>query len=250
MINLMLYAIVGGVIGVLINYLADVLPQTRRLSKPLCPNCQNSYSLRGYLISFKCPNCGAKPIPRTFFVLVGSVIIAVLMGIFPLQGLSFWLTLPALIFLGIILVIDIEHHVVLIETSLAGLILFFAYGWFLNGLLITAVGGVAGFVIMLLIYFFGILFSKGLGKIRKVEINETALGFGDVYASAFLGLFVGWPMVIFMILMAIILSGVYSFLYLVVKSIKKDYQSYTTIPYTPFLIMGAVATFYISQMMF
>ena len=143
------------------------------------------------------------------------------------------------------MVIDIEHHVVLIETSIAGLILFLVYGWLMQGILVTAIGGVAGFVIMLVIYYFGIFFSKGLGKIRKEDKTEEGMGFGDVYAGAFLGLFTGWPFVIGMILMAIVVSGLFSFIYLIVKSIRKDYKMFSTIPYTPFLILGAIATFFI-----
>jgi len=170
-----------------------------------------------------------------------------------MMGLNFWLTIPVMIFLGVILVIDIEHHVVLIETSIVGLVLFFVYGWLiydwsLNGLLLTSVGGVAGFLLMLLIYFFGIFFSRGLGKVRKEEIKESGLGFGDVYACAFLGFFVGWPYVIGMLIIAIIISGVYSFIYIIIKAIKKDYQVASTIPYTPFLILGALATFYIPKL--
>jgi len=150
-----------------------------------------------------------------------------------------------MVFLGVILVIDIEHHAVLIETSIAGLILFFAYGWYMQGWLLTLIGGGAGFAIMLIIYFLGILFSKGIGKIRKGDTPEEGLGFGDVYAGAFLGLFTGWPYAIGMIIIAILASGLFSFIYLIVKSIKKDYQVASTIPYTPFLILGAIAVNYI-----
>ena len=253
MVNLIIYAVVGGIIGVLINYMADVLPQTRRFSQPVCPHCAKPYSLKGYLISFKCPNCDQKPRTRNFIVLIVAIIAAVLVGIYPLINLNFWLTIPVMIFLGMILVIDIEHHVVLIETSIAGLVFFFVYGilmykWSLNGLLLTLVGGVSGFLIMLLIYFFGIFFSRGLGKIRKEDIKDSGLGFGDVYACAFLGFFVGWPYVIGMLIIAILVSGVYSFIYMIVKAIKKDYQVASTIPYTPFLILGALATFYIPKL--
>lgn len=253
MVNLIIFAVVGGFIGVLINYLSDVLPQTRRLTQPVCPHCSKPYSLKGYLISFRCPNCNEKPRTRNFVVLISSIIASVMVGIYPLMGLNFWLTIPVMVFLGIILVIDIEHHVVLIETSIIGLVLFFVYGcliykWSLNGLLLTSVGGVAGFLLMLLIYFFGIFFSRGLGKVRKEEIKESGLGFGDVYACAFLGFFVGWPYVIGMLIIAIIISGVYSFIYIIIKAIKKDYQVASTIPYTPFLILGALATFYIPKL--
>jgi hypothetical protein len=78
MINLIIYAVIGGAVGVLINYLSDVLPRTRRFSQPICPHCEVPFSLKGYLISFKCPNCGQKPRTRNFLVLITSIIAAVL----------------------------------------------------------------------------------------------------------------------------------------------------------------------------
>lgn len=245
MTELLLCALFGGITGVVINYLSDVLPRTRRLSKPVCPHCGKPFSLRGYLFSFKCPECKNNPPVRNWIVLISSIVVSILAGLFPPTGLNFWGAIPILIFLGTIMVIDIEHHVVLIETSIAGLVLFLVYGWLMQGILVTAVGGAAGFVIMLLIYYFGIFFSKGLGKLRKEENTEAGMGFGDVYAGAFLGLFTGWPFVIGMIIMAIVASGLFSFVYLIIKSIRKDYKVFSTIPYTPFLILGAIATFYI-----
>ncbi|EKD88195.1 MAG: hypothetical protein ACD_35C00010G0001, partial [uncultured bacterium] len=97
MVNLIIYAFVGGLIGVLINYLSDVLPLTRRFSQPVCPHCAKPFSLKGYLISFKCPNCSQKPRNRNFVVLVASIIAAVMVGIYPLIGLNFWLTIPVMI---------------------------------------------------------------------------------------------------------------------------------------------------------
>lgn len=245
MIDLLVSIVVGGVIGVLVNYICDVLPKTRKFSKPVCDNCSKPFSLKGYLISFRCPNCGNKPPKRTMIVLVVSIISSVMVQLFPLGGLSYWLTIPLMVFLGVVLVIDIEHHAVLIETSVAGLIFLFIYGWLMQGLIITIVGGFAGFVIMLLIYFFGIFFSKTLAKIRKEDTYEAGMGFGDVYVCAFMGLFVGWPYVVGMIILAILASGFFSVFYLIAKSIKKDYRENLTIPYAPFLILGALAIYYI-----
>ena len=40
--TLILPALLGLAAGLLVNYLADVLPVTRRLSQPACPNCQTA----------------------------------------------------------------------------------------------------------------------------------------------------------------------------------------------------------------
>jgi leader peptidase (prepilin peptidase) / N-methyltransferase len=243
--GIFLVVIIGGLIGVVINYLADVLPRSRNFARPVCPKCETPYSLRGYLISFRCATCGARPSVRYFIVMILSIIISVLSTIYPFDKLNFWSMIPIIIFLGLILVIDIEHRVVLIQTSIAGIVLFFVYGIIINGLLITLIGGAAGLVIMLFFYYFGILFNKILGKIRNQTIDEVALGFGDVYVCTFLGLLTGWPLIVGTILLGILASGVFSIIYLVFKVLSRKYEAFTAIPYAPFLILGAIATFYL-----
>jgi leader peptidase (prepilin peptidase)/N-methyltransferase len=248
--SVLILIIIGAVCGILINYLADVLPIYRKPGKPLCSNCAKPYSLYNYLISFKCKNCGERVSVRTIFVLILSITASVILWSFPFQNISFWWTLSALVFLGVILVIDIEYRVVLIQTSIFGLGLLFLLGllnqgFSIDGILTTIAGGVAGFVIMIGLYYFGILFSKIMSKLRKQEIVDIALGFGDVYVSTFLGLLIGWPSIISGIILAVLISGGFSILYLAILSIQKKYQSFSAIPYTPFLIIGAVLITYL-----
>jgi len=243
--SLIINAVIGGFAAVLINYLADVLPITRRFSRPICLNCGKPFTLREYLISFRCSKCKSRTSFRVMAVTFLSILSCILLEFFPLNGLSLWATLPILVFLGVILVIDIEYRVVLIQTSIFGLVLFFIYGILLHNFLATLAGGIAGFLIMMALYYFGILFTKVMGKIRNQEIDEVALGFGDVYVSAFLGLFTGWPAIIGVILLAILASGAFSFLYILVMLITRKYRSFSAIPYTPFLIIAAIALFYI-----
>ncbi len=243
--SLIINAVAGAIVGILINYLADVLPITRRFTRPICINCAKFYSMRDYLISFRCSNCGKKTSIRTVIVLIVSILTCILLEFFPFSKLGFWATLPIILFLGVILVIDIEHRAVLIETSMVGIGLMLAYGWIIHGLLRTMIGGVTGLLIMLGLYYFGILFTKIAGRIRHQEIEEVALGFGDVYVCSFLGLLTGWPTIIGAIIMAILASGVFSLLYILINVILRRYRSFSAIPYAPFLILGAVATFYI-----
>jgi leader peptidase (prepilin peptidase)/N-methyltransferase len=248
--SLLTLIIIGALCGILINYLADVLPIYRRPGKPLCSNCAKPLTLYNYVISFRCKNCGEGVSARTLVVLILSITASVLLWSFPFQNLSYWWTLPALVFLGVILVIDIEYRVVLIQTSIFGLGLMLLLGlvnqgFSLNGILTTVAGGLAGFAIMIGLYYFGILFSKIMSKLRRQEIEEIALGFGDVYVSTFLGLLIGWPAIISAIILAVLLSGGFSILYLAILSIVKKYKSFSAIPYTPFLIIGAILITYL-----
>ncbi len=248
--QVILVIVLGAVCGVLINYLADVLPIYRKPGVPLCPNCAKKFTLYNYLISFKCKNCGQPVSLRTLIVHCLSIAAALLFWIFPYQNLSFWWMLPVIVFLGVILVIDIEYRVVLIQTSIFGLVLLFLMGmvnqgFTLPGLIITLVGGGAGFLIMLALYYFGGLFSKTLSKARGQDIDEIAFGFGDVYAGSFLGLLMGWPNIISAILLAVILSGAFALIYVLVLLALKRYKAFSAIPYTPFLILGALVLPYV-----
>jgi prepilin signal peptidase PulO-like enzyme (type II secretory pathway) len=240
-----LVVVIGAICGVIINYFADVLPIYRKPGPPICPNCAKRFTAYNYLISFQCKNCGQRVSAQTILVHIYSITAALLFWIYPYQNFSFWWTIPVIIFLGIILVIDIEYRVVLIQTSFFGLVLMFVLGlinqgFSLQGLIITLLGGVAGFLIMIGFYYLGILFSRIMSRIRHQEIEEVALGFGDVYVSAMLGLLIGWPAIISAIILAIVISGVFSFLFLITLTILKKYKSFSAIPYTPFLIVGAL----------
>jgi prepilin signal peptidase PulO-like enzyme (type II secretory pathway) len=245
-----LAAIIGAFCGVVINYLADVLPIYRKLGPPICQNCAKRFTPYNYLISFRCKNCGQGASLRIILVHILSITFSVLIWLFPYQSLNFWWSIPLIIFLGVILVIDIEYKVVLIQTSILGLILLFFLGLInrglsIKGLIITALGGAAGLLIMLALYYFGIFFNKVLSKARNQEIDEVALGFGDVYVSTFLGFLIGWPNIISAIILAVLLSGAFSLLFVVVKLVLKKYKAFSAIPYTPFLIMGAIILPYI-----
>lgn len=248
--SIFLLIIIGALCGIIINYLADVLPIYRKPGPPVCPNCAKKFTLYNYLISFKCKNCGSGVPVRTLLVHIFSIISTLFFWFLPFQNLNFWWTIPVILFLGVILVIDIEYRVVLIQTSIIGMILMFILGMInqgftLKGLLFTAIGGIAGFGILIGFYYFGILFSKIMSRIRHQEIEEIAMGFGDVYVACFLGFLIGWPAIVGSIILAVILSGAFSFLYLVILSIIKKYKSFSAIPYTPFLILGAIIVTYL-----
>jgi len=193
MINTIIVVVLGAIAGILVNYLADVLPLTRRLSAPLCRECGHQFQLGEYLFAWRCSQCQSRPPFRNYLVVIGMMLLSFLVAVFPIKGLSFWAAIPLFAFLILILTIDMEYRAVLNETSIAGAILMLIFGVFMNGIVKTLLGGVAGYGAMLLLYFGGILFTRVLSKIRHQEIDEVALGFGDVNVTGFLGLLVGWP---------------------------------------------------------
>jgi len=191
--SLIVTILLGLVIGVLVNYLADVLPATRRLSQPICPECSQPYLIRDYLFSLRCPQCGQKRPKRHIIVLLISVILCVLLQFFPFHGLNFWATIPLLIYFGVIVVIDLEHRLVLVETSLFGFMLMLIYGFTFHGFLNALSGALGGMLIMLALFLLGMALGKVVGILRHKAINEVPFGFGDVIFGTILGLLSGWP---------------------------------------------------------
>jgi len=244
--SLILAILAGIVIGLLINYFADVLPATRRFSRPVCPSCSQPYVLRAYLLSSRCSGCGSRRPLRVFLVLVGAIAASVLVSNYPLAHLGFWATTPLLVFLGVIFVIDMEHRVVLIETTLFGLVFCAIFGLTLRGCVTTLLGGFGGCLIMLGFYLFGIVFTKIMERIKHQTISEVAFGFGDVCAGTFLGLLAGWPAIFGAIIIAVLVFGGFSFVFLLVLLLSKRYRAFSrALPFAPALIIGAIVMFYL-----
>lgn len=243
--NLILYILVGAFISLLLNFLADVLPAERKFARPVCKKCGHPFSFKNYLFSFHCPECQAKPGMRYWIVLLLSIVFSVLLAFFPLKPFSYWASLPLLTFLGLIMVIDIEHHAVLFETDFVGIALGLLYGLLLHNFLNTLLGGLIGAVILLGLYYFGILFNRIVARIRKQEVDEVALGLGDVFVSGYLGLICGLQHVVPMVIIAILIAGVFSLGYLIIKAIAKKYSAFTAIAYAPFLIIATLVLFYL-----
>jgi prepilin signal peptidase PulO-like enzyme (type II secretory pathway) len=156
-------------------------------------------------------------------------------------GSFLWMT-----FFGLVVVIDIEHRLILHPVSLVGAILGGVFGYLNHGIWDTVLGGIGGFGIMLIFYFFGELFVRALSKSRGEEISEVALGFGDVNLAGVIGLLLGWPGIIGGLFLAIILGGVVSGIYLLLQSLRKKYQAFQALPYGPFLILSVIVLLYIS----
>lgn len=243
---LILYLTSGLLVGVLINYLADVLPVTHDFSRPSCIECKQPFTFKNYFFSSTCSNCGHKKSPRTIGVLLSAIVLCGLLYYFPFHTLNFWATLPILAYLGLVVVIDIEHRLVLGETTLFGIVMFLIYGILLNSLKLTLLGLLAGFLIMLVFFLLGLAFSAVVGKLRRREISEVAFGFGDVTTGAILGLLTGWPAIVGAITLGFVSFAFYSIILLLVLILTKRYRAFTNaLPFTPFLILGTLVIYYL-----
>lgn len=239
--------LLGIVSGFVVNYLADVLPHTRSFSQPVCLKCSQAFSWRDYLLLRPCPACHASRSKRTFVIQIGLPVLATLMGIFPPGRPGTWVGIVLMTFFALVAVMDLEYRVVLHPVSIAGAVLGLAFGFWKNGLLTTLIGGAVGFGVMYLFYLFGILFNRWMAKVRKMEIDEVALGFGDVNIGGVLGLMVGFTEILGVLMVAFLAGGLVSGAIMLWMALRKRYQPLMAIPYAPFLLLGAIIFIYIPQ---
>ncbi len=239
--------IMGWIGSLLVNYLADVLPTSRKISSPYCKCCDHELSWKYYVLLSACEHCGEKPSKRHLIMFVLGPVLAGLLYFFPLGNLGNFGGLLWLIYFELIVVIDLEHRLILHPVSLVGAVLGLVFGIFTHGVWNTLIGGAAGFGIMLTFYFLGELFVRILSKSRGENIDEVALGFGDVNLSGVIGLLLGWPGVVGGIFLAILLGGIVSGVFLLIQMARKKYQAFYALPYGPFLVLSVLALLVFSR---
>ena len=233
--------------GVLINYLSDVLPEKRKLVVPFCSKCKAGFPLHNYFIwPRKCSNCLTIRSWRTWFIEVLVILSSIWLWNHPVEELDYLLSILLLSYLLIVTVIDIENRLILHVVSLFGAFLGFWVGTLLHGLVPTLIGGIAGFGMMLLFYLLGFLFLKLTRKNRNIKTDEEeALGFGDVNLGGIIGLILGWPGVVMGIVLAIFLAGGVSLAFLLYMVVKRRYKPDLAIPYGPFLTISVILLLYL-----
>ena len=241
---------IGLLLGLLIVYLADVLPYKRRITGPVCAYCGTSMNWKSYLAFQPCPGCGKSRRSRNWFVpLLAAMLMCVFWFFSPLElpiELPYWLAVILLAYFSLVVITDLEYHAVLTEVSVVGAVLGLAAGLVRNSWLETLLGGAAGFGIMLLLYLFGRLFGRWLAKRRGVTLEDTeALGFGDVNLGGIIGLILGWPAVVAGLFLAIVLGGATGLLLVLVNALARRYKVGMFIPYAPFLVFAVVILLYL-----
>jgi leader peptidase (prepilin peptidase)/N-methyltransferase len=258
-ITLFIPILLGWVAGLFVNYVSDVLPVTRRFSQPACPHCQSTFSWVDYLTLRACRNCGTRRSLRIWIVQVVALASFLYFWLSPPKALGLPLGLIVLTYFGVIIVIDMEHRLILHPTSMFGAVLGLIVGTYIYrtavglpyAFLKSVIGGIAGFVIMFLLYQFGAfvasLRARKMATAGQADDGEEALGGGDVYLMGVLGLMLGWPNIILGITAGALIGGVVALLALIQVLIKRRYAEdslMTFIPYGPSLVLGAFYILY------
>jgi len=237
----LIFAVISGLAaGMLVNYLADVLPLTRKIGRPICVCCGENIPWFTFFLGKRCSSCGKNRPARFWIVLAFLTAGATWLWIKPVPRFGFEIGFLVLIYLSLIATIDIEYRLILHPTSWFGAVLGFGIGFWLHGFWPTLAGGVSGYLIMLGLYYLGAWFARGISKMRGVPLEEVALGYGDVNLSGILGLLLGWPGILAGLVLAILMGGVVSLIFILGQVITRRYHPFLAIPYAPFLILGAI----------
>ena len=242
--ELLFFALLGWLVGLVINRAADNLPEQRSLlDAPQCPYCGSPRPVLDQiaLLSFlllrgRCSNCHA-PIPlRAPLVEITSALAFAYLWTHFSVPLDLLLALIYTVIFLLVLVIDFEHrlilNVVILPAALFAALVspFSQLGWSSS-----LIGGAVAFVIVFGIYIFAELFSRW----RKLNIEGGAFGQGDVKLALFMGLVVGFPAVFPAILATVLLGGVGAILFLLYQfAVHRSWPMTAAIPYGPFFCIA------------
>ena len=228
--------LIGLVLGSFLNVLIERLPNDESIIAPgsHCPNCKHpvriydNIPLISYLIlRGKCRDCG-EPI-SIHYPIVESVTGLVLAGLFWADGLSIEFLSHALLILFLIPIawIDLKTFLILnkltIPAFILGVVMAFAFQF--ESILNILLGTVSGGGLLLIFGFLG-----------KIIFKKDSMGMGDVKLMMVVGVFVGFPEVMIILMFGVYLAAIYILTGLVLRKIKLG----DTIPFGPFLALGTL----------
>lgn len=248
-----LLLLVGILLGMIVNLLADSLPFFKQVEGFHCLHCGAprqriawSGIVAGLTGKRRCEFCSS-PMPlRSIFVEVGLGIAAVVLYLGTPAPANYLAQLIILTIFILITVIDIEHRLILHIVSGPAALLIALIGIFdpMRGVKITLLGGLAGFASFLVLYYLGQLFANFMGRLRGKTIEEVPFGFGDVTLAGVIGLTVGYPCVFIALVLGILAAGFFSFVFILTMLMRRQYNPFMPIPYGPFLILGTLFVYF------
>jgi prepilin signal peptidase PulO-like enzyme (type II secretory pathway) len=237
-------ALFGLALGLLVNWLAGWLPQYAVKPEP-----PEGGEPAGEAESVSPP--GDQSQSRWW----GPTLRAVLVELF-LAGMAVYLwqregtTLLFAIFLfytaifTLIAVIDIETKLVLnvlmLPAFVIALIEVFIGGRFANFREPFAGYAIAQIAVMG-IYLLGQVYLGLVNRKAVTPVDEVAFGFGDVTLATYCGLVIGYPRVLFMLVLMILLGAFFAILYVLISPfVKREVRSHMAMPYGPAIVVAAL----------
>jgi leader peptidase (prepilin peptidase)/N-methyltransferase len=236
MLNL-LFALIGLIVGLVINVLADNLPERMQPQTPYCLQCGFAYPVSGWLALGRrvqhggaCPNCGAAVRLRPILVELGAMLLFGLLPILISEPPNLIINSFYIAVLLLVIVIDLEHRLILnvvtfpvTALALLGSLVVTSEE---NTLRLAIVGAATGFILFYIVYWLG-----------KMLFGPGALGYGDVKLAMAMGAMLGFHRILFALALAILLGGIVSVLVLVVN---RSVNRRTYLPYGQYLAIAGI----------
>jgi leader peptidase (prepilin peptidase)/N-methyltransferase len=242
---LIFIVILGLFAGLAVNFIVDWFYIRRSFLKQDYENAIKEAGWLRYLLwPWNIPSCSLAKKIRITIVQILFIMIALWLWFAPPPKVEFWWGFGWLIYFIIVIVMDLEYKVVLHPISIAGGFLGLAFGTWFHGFESALLGGVIGFGVMFVFYKLGELFIRWQSKRRGTDIDEIALGFGDVNIAGVIGFILGWPGIVLGLVIAILAGGVVSILYLIIMILAGRLKAFSAIPYAPFLIFSTFILLY------
>jgi leader peptidase (prepilin peptidase)/N-methyltransferase len=247
-----LIAVLGYFAGVVINALADSLPRSGRVEHPVCLECTAPKQplawsgLAAYLSGKQnCLYCGT-PV-RYRAPLVEAIAILWPLALYTIEPSAtfFWPTFLLSMYFLLVIVIDYEHRLILFVVTIPAAIVLAVLGSLdpSRGPEKILIGGLVGFLAVFGLYLFGGLFTRLIWRLRNQPLEEVAFGFGDVMLAGVIGLAVGYPGIILALILGVLAGGLFSLGFILVMVLRRRYEAFVPIPYSPFLILGGMVVF-------
>jgi leader peptidase (prepilin peptidase)/N-methyltransferase len=238
---LLIFAFIFGMaIGSFLNVLIYRLPRRISIVAPhsFCPSCkkpirwyENIPVISYIILGGRCARCSKK-------ISLRYPVVEALTGLLFLYaasryGLSYEFFFIVFFFSAMIVVafIDFSFQVIPDIISMPGIVLGMVYQIIKGDFLVGLVGMIFGGGLILLIRVIG-------GKVYKKEV----MGLGDVYLTAMIGAFVGFPYIIPAIFVAALVGAILGVIFIISTHQSRE----SPIPFGPFLGIGGVSVIILS----
>lgn len=218
--------VIGWLGGGLVNWAADILPGWHlggsRPDFGALWRDRTHYWVLAWRPNTHCSRCGQTIGRRYPTVMASAILLALLIAMRAGSGIELVVVWFYVFFLLAVTVIDLEHRRVLniMLAPMAIVAALFSLLPFAPDPLAMALGGVVGL---------GLFLVLGV-------IGRGALGMGDIKLAGVIGIMVGYPGVLYALIVGALLGGIAAVVLLVTRKATRK----TAIAYAPYLSLGAI----------
>jgi leader peptidase (prepilin peptidase)/N-methyltransferase len=246
----------GTVVGSFLNVCIWRMPREESLVKPgsHCPKCgthiawyDNIPILSYIFLRAKCRHC-SEPISIRY-----PLVEALTGALFVCLYLKFSLTIALVVYCAlvasfiVVTFVDLDHYIIPNEITFGGIgvgLVACFVAWRLPGdrfIVANPLEAIAGGVA-----FAGVIYL--LDRFSHVAFKKRGMGGGDVKLAAVIGLFVGYKLILPVILVASVVGSIMGIAVLALRHQKEDEPSHY-IPFGPYLVLGTIIVLFFGEKM-